>query len=100
MDRFAKIGIGAGKTFDSTAFTPEIRQALRDGIADSWKDFAVLGQRAAKGDLTSADVFGTREYLKNNYGYHMTGAVLGIYGNSKEEAFNGKWTRPQINVVP
>lgn len=86
MDRFAKIGIGAGKAFDSTAFPPEIQQALRDGIADSWKDFAGLSQRAATGDLTSADVFGTREFLKNNYGYRMTGAVLGILGNSKYEA--------------
>ena len=31
-------------------------------------------------------MFGTREYLKNNYLYRMAGAVLGIYGNSKQEA--------------
>jgi hypothetical protein len=31
-------------------------------------------------------MFGTREYLKNNYLYRMAGAVIGIYGNSKEEA--------------
>ena len=30
--------------------------------------------------------FGTREYLKNNYLYRMAAAVLGIYGNSKQEA--------------
>jgi hypothetical protein len=36
--------------------------------------------------VTSADVFGTRAYLKNNYLYRMAAAVLGIYGNSKEEA--------------
>jgi hypothetical protein len=36
--------------------------------------------------VTSGDVFGTREYLKNNYLYRMTAAVLGIYGNSKQEA--------------
>jgi hypothetical protein len=86
MERFAKIGIGAGKTFDSTAFSPEIQQALRDGIADAWKDFTGIGQRAASGDLSTSDVFGTREYLKNNYGYRMAAAVLGIFGNSKEEA--------------
>lgn len=86
MERFAKIGIGAGKKFDSTSLTPEIQQALRDGIADAWKDFAVIANKAATQELTSADVFGTREYLKNNYGYRMAGAVLGIYGNSKEEA--------------
>jgi len=36
--------------------------------------------------VTSGDVFGTRDYLKNNYLYRMTAAVLGILGNSKEEA--------------
>jgi hypothetical protein len=36
--------------------------------------------------LNSGDVFGTREYLKNNYLYRMGAAVLGIYGNSKQEA--------------
>ena len=36
--------------------------------------------------MTSGDVFGTREYLKNNYLYRMGAAVLGIYGNSKQEA--------------
>ena len=34
----------------------------------------------------SGDILGTREYLKNNYLYRMGGAVLGIYGNAKEEA--------------
>jgi hypothetical protein len=38
------------------------------------------------GKVTSGDVFGTREYLKNNYLYRMAAAVLGIYGNSKQEA--------------
>ena len=39
-----------------------------------------------EGKVTSGDVFGTREYLKNNYLYRMAAAVLGIYGNSKQEA--------------
>jgi hypothetical protein len=36
--------------------------------------------------VKSGDMFGTREYLKNNYLNRMAGAVLGIYGNSKQEA--------------
>ena len=38
------------------------------------------------GKVTSGDVFGTREFLKNNYLYRMAAAVLGIFGNSKAEA--------------
>ena len=36
--------------------------------------------------MTTDDIFSTREYLKNNYLYRMAAAVLGIFGNSKEEA--------------
>ena len=42
--------------------------------------------RVNKGEVSSGDVFGTREFLKNNYLYRMAAAVLGIYGNTKEEA--------------
>lgn len=36
--------------------------------------------------MTAGDLFGTRDYLQNNYLYRMAGAVLGIFGNSKQEA--------------
>jgi hypothetical protein len=86
MERFAKVGISAGKSFDSTAFSPEIQQALRDGIAESLKDLASMKQQVDEKKLVSGDMFGTREFLKNNYGYRMMAAVLGIFGNSKAEA--------------
>jgi hypothetical protein len=38
------------------------------------------------GQVTSGDMFGTRQFLKNNYLYRMAAAAVGIYGNSKEEA--------------
>ena len=44
------------------------------------------------GKVTSGDLFGTREYLKNNYLYRMAAAVLGIYGNSKAEAMYPLYT--------
>ncbi|CAE7203627.1 unnamed protein product, partial [Symbiodinium necroappetens] len=37
--------------------------------------------------MTSADLFGTRDFLKNEYIKRLGGAKLGIYGNSREEAF-------------
>jgi hypothetical protein len=36
--------------------------------------------------VTSGKMFGTRDYLKNNYLYRMGAAVNGIYGNSEAEA--------------
>jgi hypothetical protein len=86
MVRFAKLGIGAGKTFDLGGFSPETQRAIGQGIADAWADFAALKKRAESGEVGSGDTFGTREHLKNNYLYRMAGAVLGIWGNSAEEA--------------
>jgi hypothetical protein len=87
MARFAKIGVGAGKTFDATTLSPEIKIAIEQGMADSWVDFANLQkQKIDTGEVTTGDLFGTREALKNNYLYRMAGAVIGIGGNSKQEA--------------
>ncbi|HBJ34891.1 MAG TPA: hypothetical protein DDZ51_09035 [Planctomycetaceae bacterium] len=62
------------------------RPSVGGGIADAWADFDGIKRRIDKGEVTSGDLFGTREYLKNNSLYRMAAAVLGIYGNSKAEA--------------
>ncbi len=84
--RFARIGVGAGKNFDASNLSPKVKKAIEAGMADGWAEFAAVKQRVDKGEITSGDMFGTRAYLKNNYAYRMTAAVLGIFGNSKEEA--------------
>jgi hypothetical protein len=86
MARFAKIGVGAGKTFDADKLSPEMKTAIEQGMADAWGAFAELKKRMDAGEVTSGDTFGSREYLRNNYLYRMAGAVIGIYGNSKQEA--------------
>ena len=86
MARFARIGVGAGKTFDASKLSPEVKTAIEQGMADAWVAFAGLKKDFEERKLSSGDVFGTREYLKNNYLYRMGAAVLGIYGNSKQEA--------------
>jgi hypothetical protein len=86
MARFAKLGIGAGKTFDASKSSPEMKAALEQGIADAWADFAGVKNQMEAGQVTFGELFGTRAHLANNYLYRMAGAVLGIYGNAKEEA--------------
>jgi hypothetical protein len=86
MERFARLDIGAGKALDWENFSPEIQAAISQGIADAWADFAELKKKVETGDVGSGDVFGTREHLENNYLHRMAGAVLGIWGNSAEEA--------------
>lgn len=84
--RFAKIGIQEGKVFDAASLNPEIKKAMEEGIKDAWVELAGLKKKIVKGEVSSGDGFGTREFLKNNYLFRMGAAVLGIYGNSKEEA--------------
>jgi hypothetical protein len=87
MARFAAIGVGARKRFDAARLLPELKKAVADGMADAWKELENLQKtRIDTGKVTSGDVFGTRENLKNNYLYRFAGAVIGIYGNSKQEA--------------
>ena len=87
MARFAKLGIGAGREFEPGALTPEIQKAVGEGVADAWKTFAEFKKtQLDAGKVTSGEMFGTREFLKNNYLYRMAAAVIGIYGNSKAEA--------------
>ena len=84
--RFAKLDIAGDKTFNAERLAPEVRKAIQDGMADAWKDFGELKERLDRREVVSGDMVGTRAYLKNNYLYRMAAAVLGIYGNSKEEA--------------
>jgi hypothetical protein len=86
MARFAKLKIGAGKTFDFTKLSPEQQKAVNDGIADAGNDLNALMKQINTDEVSSSDMFGTRAFLKGNYLYRYAGAKLGLYGNSGEEA--------------
>jgi hypothetical protein len=87
MARFAAIDVGPGRRLDVAQLSPQMRAALEAGMADAWREFATFkSANMDTGKVTSGDLFGTREVMKNDYMRRMTGAVLGIYGNSREEA--------------
>ena len=87
MERFAGLGLGAHGTFDQKSLSPEIRAAVQGGMEDAWCAFKELKEtQIDTGKKTSADSFGTRVVLNGNYPDRMSAAVLGIYGNSKDEA--------------
>lgn len=85
-------GVGAGKTFDASKLSPEMKTTIEQGMADAWADLGVLKKRVDAGKVTSGDMFGKRGHLKNNYLYRMQGAVIGIYANSKQEAMYPAYT--------
>jgi len=55
MERFAKIGVGAGKTLDFSKLSPEMKSAITQGIADAWAEFAGLSKQIDAGKVTSGD---------------------------------------------
>lgn len=83
MVRLARIGVTAGSQFDATKFTPEIREALKNGIGEG--EAAIT---SAASTLKAAEVIGTRTYLKGDYIKRAVAANLGRYSNSKEETLN------------
>jgi hypothetical protein len=86
MARFATIGVGAGRHIDVETLSPEAQADLQAGIAGGLHALEQFKQKVNSGEVTSGEIFGTRAYLNNNYLYRFAAAVLGIYGNSKEEA--------------
>jgi len=99
--RFAKLGIGGGKDFDTSKLPPDIQKALQEGMADAWREFGEYKKTEIDtGKRPAADAFGTRNYLKNDYMARMSGAVLGIYGNSKQEALYPAYFADAYGEVP
>ncbi len=87
MARFAKIGIGAGPSFNASTLSAEMQTAIEQGMADAWAEFAAFKKdKVDTGQVTLGEMFGTRQYLDNNYLYRMAAGVIGLYGNSRQEA--------------
>ncbi len=100
-ERFAKIGIEAGKKIDFDNLPDDTKKAFEEGIAEAWKEYNDFVQtKLLTGQVTSGDVFGTREHLKNNYLYRMAAAVLGIYGNSADEAMYPSYNTDSDGNIP
>lgn len=92
MKRFRILGIGGDQEFNPRTFPSEIRNAVEEGMADAWKEFGEFKTKELDtGKRESFSLFGSREYLKNNYLLRMAGAVLEIYGNSKEETISSTY---------
>jgi len=86
-DRFASIGIGPNGSFEADRLSPEMRSAIEGGMADAWADLDRFQKdKVDPGNIGSGVLFGSREQLGANYLYRMAGTVLGIYGNSEQEA--------------
>jgi hypothetical protein len=86
MERFAKIGIGAGRNFDAASLDPKTRAAIEAGVKAAYEQ---MNERKAK-VRSSVGLFGTPEQMRkypDGYLRRAVAALMGIYGNSPAEAF-------------
>src|SRR5271169_1545762 len=52
MSRFAKLNIGAGKTFDYEKLSADSKKDIDGGVADAWEELTAMMKRVNAGDLT------------------------------------------------
>ena len=88
LERFARIGIGAGQPFDTEALDEGTRSAIRAGVAEARAAIearvGVLGRKANGWGMT--EVFGDRAWYGGDYLLRAAGAMIGWGGNDVSEA--------------
>ncbi len=88
-DRFATIGIEAGRPFSLDALAAEQKQAfaagMQSGVQKIQQRVANIGRSENGWRLGSAA--GDREFYHGDWELRAAGAMAGIYGNSQAEAF-------------
>lgn len=86
--KLARIGIGAGKTFDfkdlALEHKAEVALGMKEGEAKIEKSLST-DEKLINGWKIGA-YFGDRNFFKGNWLLRAAGAKAGIYGNSAEEA--------------
>ena len=86
--KLARIGIGAGKTFDfkdlSLEHKAEVALGMKEGDAKV-EQYLLTGQKIINGWKVGA-YFGDRDFFKGNWLLRAAGAKAGIYGNDAIEA--------------
>ncbi len=95
-DELARLGIGPANTFAFASLSPEIQDALKEGVKDGSADIEKFVRVHGSDPLVSAKIFGTRAFLTesavSNYQLETpdilrsVAAQTGLYGNSAKEA--------------
>lgn len=88
-EKFASIGIEAGKPFSTGGWSDEEKSALAEGIMAGTEEVAKQVKSFGKdvnGWQISTGLFGSREMLGEDYMIRAVAAVAGIYGNDSAEA--------------
>ena len=81
---FESLGVVPGRRF---VLGDDLRREVTEGMGAALQEMAVRASRVR----SSAELFGSREFLKQDYLTRATGAMLGILGNAAEEFLGVGW---------
>lgn len=84
-EKFASIGIEAGKTYPANDMTADEVAGMKEAAADVRKEVETLG-KLVNGWQISEGLFGDRTLMGDNYTLRAAAAVAGIFGNDSAEA--------------
>ncbi len=90
FEKFARIGIGPNRPFDPAKLDPAVLQAIEEGAKAGQKAIEACSTQVGEklnGWQLFYDAFGDRQRMEGQYLNRAVGALLGLYGNSVEEAF-------------
>jgi hypothetical protein len=87
-ERFAKIGVGAGKSFDFAQLPKEHQEAMGKGIKAAMKKIEAKRGTIGKDEngWRVGSAFGDRAFYKGDWTLRAAAALAGIYGNDEIEA--------------
>ena len=80
LDRMAKIGLSAGKAWDSSALDKEVSSAIAAGMQEALADLKKAGTHITDPSL----FFRSRKDLDKDYFNRALGVNVGIFGNVKK----------------
>jgi hypothetical protein len=90
MERFARIGIAPGKTFDASQLDLAIREAMQEGVEQAFQKLSEKSKNIARqvNGWNMTDAIGPREFFKDgDWLLRAAAAQAAIYMNDKIEAF-------------
>lgn len=96
IEKFARIGIRPGKSFDPDILDPEVWEVVAEGVSDSLEK--IKGERLQVGRNVNnwtliGEGFGYRSMMQGKYLLRAAAGMAGLYGNNPEEALNFSGTK-------
>ncbi|WPR77666.1 DUF1254 domain-containing protein [Algoriphagus sp. NG3] len=89
LNRFEKIGMVSGATFDSANYQPEVLTAITEGIKEAQMEIKNKAENIAErvNGWNMLNAFGPREFYNGDWLLRAAAVMVGIYGNDMVEAF-------------